>query len=154
MALFYFYFPRKEDVLFEVGVLSAQDAHRKVDRLLRQPYELPAIIVAVLATLEQTMRRNPPELLVEAVLEGYRQEQRALAEGRRHERISTSSPSCSSGPRSTASYPKISIFGIWPTWRSRWWQRVSATGRPASTGSDRSPRSSDGKSPRSSRARR
>ena len=28
-ALFYFYFPRKEDVLFEVGMLSTDAAHRQ-----------------------------------------------------------------------------------------------------------------------------
>src|SRR6201998_1062078 len=37
-ALFYFYFPRKEDVLFEVGVLSTQSAQRTVHDLLSRPY--------------------------------------------------------------------------------------------------------------------
>ncbi len=88
-ALFYFYFPRKEEVLFEAGVLSTEDAHRRAQELLRKPYELSAVIVAALASLEQTMRRNPPDLIIEAVLEGYRQEHRALAEGKSHDRIST-----------------------------------------------------------------
>ena len=43
------------------------------------------MIVAVLATLERTMRRNPPELLIEVTLESHRTEQRALAEGRSDE---------------------------------------------------------------------
>jgi len=88
-ALFYFYFPHKEDVLFEAGVLSTENAHRRARELLRKPYELSAVIGAALTSLEQTMRRNPPELIIEAVLEGYRQEHRAQAEGKTHDRIST-----------------------------------------------------------------
>lgn len=78
-ALFYFYFPRKEDALIEAGVLSTREALRKGRDLVARPYDLPEVIVAVLATLEQTMRRNPPDLLVEAVLESHRAEHRALA---------------------------------------------------------------------------
>jgi AcrR family transcriptional regulator len=72
-ALFYFYFPRKEDVLFEVGVLSTEAAHSVAAEMLTKPYEIPAVIRAVLASLEDTMRGNPPELIIEAILEGYRQ---------------------------------------------------------------------------------
>jgi AcrR family transcriptional regulator len=72
-ALFYFYFPRKEDVLFEVGVLSTDAAHQVAARMLATPYEVPAVINAVLATLEDTMRTSTPELIIEAILEGYRQ---------------------------------------------------------------------------------
>jgi AcrR family transcriptional regulator len=72
-ALFYFYFPRKEDVLFEVGVLSTDAAHRKATAMLQKPYEVPAVITAVLTSLEDTMRGSPPELIIEAILEGYRQ---------------------------------------------------------------------------------
>jgi AcrR family transcriptional regulator len=72
-ALFYFYFPRKEDVLFEVGVLSTDAAHSVAAEMLTRPYEIPTVIRAVLATLEDTMRGNPPELIIEAILEGYRQ---------------------------------------------------------------------------------
>jgi AcrR family transcriptional regulator len=72
-ALFYFYFPRKEDVLFEVGVLSTDAAHRVATEMLAEPYEIPAVITAVLATIEETMRRSTPELIIEAILEGYRQ---------------------------------------------------------------------------------
>lgn len=81
-ALFYFYFPHKEDALLEAGLLSTREARRKWRELVNQPYDLPDVIVAVLATLEDTMRRNPPELLIEATLESHRAEQRALAEGR------------------------------------------------------------------------
>ena len=72
-ALFYFYFPRKEDALFEVGVLSTDAAHDTAREVMGKPYEVPAVITAVLETLEVTMRGSTPELLMEAILEGYRQ---------------------------------------------------------------------------------
>src|SRR6476659_2861152 len=72
-ALFYFYFPRKEDVLFEVGALSPDAAHSVATDMLSKPYEVPAVSTAVLASLEDTMRRSTPELIIEAILEGYRQ---------------------------------------------------------------------------------
>jgi len=72
-ALFYFYFPRKEDVLFEVGVVSTDAAHAVATAMLAKPYEVPAVITAVLASLEDTMRRSTPELIIEAIIEGYRQ---------------------------------------------------------------------------------
>ncbi len=72
-ALFYFYFPRKEDVLFEVGVLSTDAAHDKAREVMGRPYEVSSVITAVLVSLEETMRTSPPELLLEAILEGYRQ---------------------------------------------------------------------------------
>jgi AcrR family transcriptional regulator len=72
-ALFYFYFPRKEDVLFEVGVLSTEVAHGVATEMLARPYEVAAIVAAVLASIEDTMRRSTPELIIEAILEGYRQ---------------------------------------------------------------------------------
>ena len=72
-ALFYFYFPRKEDLLFEVGALSTDAAHDKARELMTKPYEVPAVVAAVLETLEATMRTSTPELLMEAILEGYRQ---------------------------------------------------------------------------------
>jgi AcrR family transcriptional regulator len=72
-ALFYFYFPRKEDVLFEVGVLSTGAVHGVATELMAKPYEVPSVIAAVLTSLENTMRSNPPELIIEAILEGYRQ---------------------------------------------------------------------------------
>jgi AcrR family transcriptional regulator len=72
-ALFYFYFPRKEDVLFEVGVLSTEAAHSAAAQMLTKPYDIPAVVRTVLASLEDTMRGSPPELIIEAILEGYRQ---------------------------------------------------------------------------------
>jgi AcrR family transcriptional regulator len=78
-ALFYFYFPRKEDVLFEVGVLSTQAARRTAHELLAKPYEVDDVIDAALLTLERSMARNPRELIIETILEGYRHEHRILA---------------------------------------------------------------------------
>ncbi|MDT5010778.1 MAG: hypothetical protein QOH57_2395 [Mycobacterium sp.] len=78
-ALFYFYFPRKEDVLFEVGVLSTQSAQRTARALLDKPYEITAVVDAALRTLERSMTRNPRELIIETILEGYRHEHRILA---------------------------------------------------------------------------
>ncbi|MCZ8378779.1 TetR/AcrR family transcriptional regulator [Mycobacterium sp. CPCC 205372] len=78
-ALFYFYFPRKEDVLFEVGVMSTQSARRTVLTMIDKPFELSAAIAAALTDLERSMARNPPELVIAAILEGYRHEHRILA---------------------------------------------------------------------------
>jgi AcrR family transcriptional regulator len=72
-ALFYFYFPRKEDVLFEVGVLSTDAARQVAIQMQAKPYDVPAVISAVLESLEETMRASTPELIIEAILEGYRQ---------------------------------------------------------------------------------
>ena len=80
-ALFYFYFPRKEDVLFEVGVMSTQSAHATIHDLLDEPYEIEAVVSAAMTTLERSMARNPRELVIEAILEGYRHEHRILADG-------------------------------------------------------------------------
>ena len=80
-ALFYFYFPRKEDVLFEVGVMSTQTAQRTIHDLLTKPYEIDDVIAAALTTFERSMARNPRELVIETILEGYRHEHRILADG-------------------------------------------------------------------------
>ncbi|KGI69168.1 TetR/AcrR family transcriptional regulator [Mycolicibacterium rufum] len=80
-ALFYFYFPRKEDVLFEVGVLSTQSASRTIHAMLDKPYEIDAVLRAALTAFERSMARNPPELIIETILEGYRHEHRILAAG-------------------------------------------------------------------------
>lgn len=72
-ALFYFYFPRKEDVLFEVGIMSTDAAHHAATDMLQKPYEVADVVTAVLENLEDTMRGSTPELLTEAILEGYRQ---------------------------------------------------------------------------------
>src|SRR6476646_11278714 len=65
-ALFYFYFPRKEDVLFEVGVVSTDTAHNVATEMMAKPYDIPAVVTAVLASLERTMRTSTPELIIEA----------------------------------------------------------------------------------------
>ena len=80
-ALFYFYFPRKEDVLFEVGVVSTQTAHRTISSLLDGDYEIGAVIAAALRAFEKSMARNPRDLIIETILEGYRHEHRLLADG-------------------------------------------------------------------------
>lgn len=78
-ALFYFYFPRKEDVLFEIGVMSTQSARATIHGLLDGPYEIVDVVSAAMTTLERSMARNPRELVIEAILEGYRHEH--LADG-------------------------------------------------------------------------
>jgi AcrR family transcriptional regulator len=78
-ALFYFYFPAKEDVLFEVGLLSTRAAQKTVGDLLKRDYDVVAVIAQALRSLERSMARNPRDLIVETILEGYRQEQRVLA---------------------------------------------------------------------------
>ena len=80
-ALFYFYFPRKEDVLFEIGVMSTRSAQETINRLLDEPYEIREVVAAALTTLGQSMVRNPGELVIETILEGYRHEHRILAQG-------------------------------------------------------------------------
>ena len=78
-ALFYFYFPAKEDVLFEVGLLSTRAAQKTVRSLLQTDYEVDAVIAGALRTLERSMARNPRDLIIETILEGYRHEHRILA---------------------------------------------------------------------------
>jgi len=79
-ALFYFYFPRKEDVLFEVGVLSTRSAQRTTRTLLDdKDYDVSSVIAAALTSLQRSMARNPRELVIETILEGYRHEHRILS---------------------------------------------------------------------------
>ncbi|MFC5745348.1 TetR/AcrR family transcriptional regulator [Actinomadura rugatobispora] len=80
-ALFYVYFARKEDVLWEMEVFTMRDAHRAAEAVASRPYELVDLIEAVIELLEHNMRRYPPELIFEAVIETYRTERRALADG-------------------------------------------------------------------------
>lgn len=77
-ALFYFYFPRKEDVLFEVGVMSTRSAQRVIVDMLDGDYDVPTVIAAALSDLGRSMARNPRELIIETILEGYRHEHRIL----------------------------------------------------------------------------
>jgi AcrR family transcriptional regulator len=78
-ALFYFYFPAKEDVLFEVGLLSTRAAQKTIRSLLETDYEVESVIAEALRSLERSMARNPRDLIVATILEGYRQEHRVLA---------------------------------------------------------------------------
>lgn len=78
-GLFYFYFPAKEDILFEVGLLSTRAAQKKVRALLRADYDVEAVIGEALRSLERSMARNPRELIIQTILEGYRHEHRILA---------------------------------------------------------------------------
>jgi AcrR family transcriptional regulator len=78
-ALFYFYFPAKEDVLFEVGLLSTRAARKTVRSRLQSSYDVQAVIAEALRSLERSMARNPRELIIETILEGYRHEHRILA---------------------------------------------------------------------------
>lgn len=80
-ALFYVYFSRREDVLLEVEVFAMRDAHQAARALASRPYELPDLITALIETLEHQMRKYPPEVVFEAVMESHRLEARALAEG-------------------------------------------------------------------------
>nr|WP_242423934.1 TetR/AcrR family transcriptional regulator [Frankia sp. EI5c] len=77
-GLFYFYFPRKEDMLFEISLQSTDAAKQTARELSQGRYEISAVVTATLTSLERSMRRNPPELIFEMVMEGYRYEQRSL----------------------------------------------------------------------------
>jgi AcrR family transcriptional regulator len=78
-ALFYFHFPAKEDVLFEVGLASTRAARKTVHEQLRGDYDLEDVITRALRSLERSMARNPRDLIVETILEGYRHERRILS---------------------------------------------------------------------------
>ena len=78
-ALFYFYFPAKEDVLFEVGVISTRTAQKTMRSLLQTDYDVDEVIANGLRSIERSMARNPRELIIETILEGYRHEHRILA---------------------------------------------------------------------------
>ncbi|WP_176611381.1 TetR/AcrR family transcriptional regulator [Actinomadura sp. WMMB 499] len=76
-ALFYVYFARREDVLMEIEIFTMRDAHLAARDVAARPYELVDLIRAVIDVLERGMRRYPPELVFETVIETYRIEQRA-----------------------------------------------------------------------------
>ena len=78
-ALFYFYFPAKEDVLFEVGLLSTRAAQKTMRAQLRTDYDVESVIAEALRSLERSMARNPRDLIIETILEGYLHELRILA---------------------------------------------------------------------------
>ena len=78
-ALFYFHFDGKEDILFEVGVMSTLAAQKVIRAHLDGDYDLEAVIKAALQAMERSMTRNPRELIVEAILVGYRQQYRHMS---------------------------------------------------------------------------
>jgi AcrR family transcriptional regulator len=78
-ALFYFYFPAKEDVLFEVGLLSTRAAQKTVRSLLETDYDVESVVAEALRSLGRSMARNPRDLIIETILEGYRHEHRILS---------------------------------------------------------------------------
>ena len=84
-ALFYFYFPAKEDVLFEVGLLSTRAAQKKVRAMLDTDYQVENVVAEALRSLERSMARNPKDLIVETILEGYRHEHRILSGAERND---------------------------------------------------------------------
>ena len=81
-ALFYFHFDGKEDILFEVGVMSTLAAQKVIRRTSTAP-TIEVVIKAALQAMERSMARNPRELIVEAILVGYRQQYR-FGRPRRH----------------------------------------------------------------------
>jgi AcrR family transcriptional regulator len=80
-ALFYVYFARKEDLLLEIEAFTMRDAHLAAQHAAVGRHEVHDVIKAVLATLERQVRQYPPELIFELVLETYRLERQALANG-------------------------------------------------------------------------
>ena len=71
-GLFYFYFERKEDILFELGMSSVDTVTRRIHELLADDYDVLDVIHESLVAMERAMRPNPPDLVARAVLEGYR----------------------------------------------------------------------------------
>jgi AcrR family transcriptional regulator len=80
-SLFYVYFSRREDVLLEAEIFAMTGAHQAARKVAAGPYELADLIEVVIKPLERRMRRYPPELIFECVMESYRLEGRAIAEG-------------------------------------------------------------------------
>jgi AcrR family transcriptional regulator len=80
-ALFYVYFSRKEDVLFEAEIFTIRDAHAAAQSVTVRPYELVDLIAAVVETLIRRTRRFPPDLVFESVIQSYRLERLALSGG-------------------------------------------------------------------------
>ena len=140
-ALFYFYFPAKEDVLFEVGLLSTRAAQKKVRAMLDTDYQVENVVAEALRSLERSMARNPRDLIVETILEGYRHEHRILAGAersdirRRHVRRPVRRRL-----KPTASWPPTSTSSICRTSPGCTSARAYATGRQAVSATVHSPK--------------
>jgi AcrR family transcriptional regulator len=80
-ALFYVYFARKEDVLLEIEMFTMRDAHLAARKTATGDYQLRDVVAAILSALEPQVRQYPPDLVFELVLETYRLERQALADG-------------------------------------------------------------------------
>ena len=139
-ALFYFYFPAKEDVLFEVGLLSTRAAQKTVHQHLAGDYDVHAVITQALRSLERSMARNPRDLIVETILEGYRQEQRILSGDRPTMSTPICSASCSPGRRPTASWPTTLTCPTCRDWLRCMSARACGIGPSAASATGPSPR--------------
>jgi AcrR family transcriptional regulator len=80
-SLFYVYFSRREDVLLEAEIFAMSGAHQAARKITEGSYDLADLVAAVIQPLERRMRRYPPDLIFECVMESYRLEGRAIAEG-------------------------------------------------------------------------
>ena len=72
-------------MLFEVGLLSTRAAQKTVRAMLDTDYDVEAVIAEALRSLERSMARNPRDLIIETILEGYRHEHRILAGDERND---------------------------------------------------------------------
>jgi hypothetical protein len=66
-------------VLFEVGLASTRAARTTVQQQMRGDYDVEHVVLRALRSLERSMARNPRDLIVETILEGYRHEGRILS---------------------------------------------------------------------------
>lgn len=80
-ALFYVYFSRKEDVLQDAELFAMREAHVTASSAMSASPSLEHAVAAVIETLASRMRQYPPDLVFEAVIESYRLERRAYADG-------------------------------------------------------------------------
>ena len=98
----------------------------KAREVMRGPYEVSSVITAVLGTLESTMRDSTPELLREAILEGYRQ----AAAGHDHlERTSVIFAEVFGKAQDDGKLPADFDIATSRSSHSHWSARVPATGR-------------------------
>src|SRR3546814_21010658 len=62
-ALFYFYFPAKEDILFEVGLLSPPAAPKTVHSLRAKAYDPETLVGGALRSVERSQAHTPPAII-------------------------------------------------------------------------------------------
>ena len=141
-ALFYFYFPAKEDVLFEVGLLSTRAAQKTVRALLRTDYDVESVVADALRSLERSMARNPRDLIIETILEGYRHELRILAGDLPGNVDADMFGELFAKAQQDGKQRPMSTRATCPGWRRCTSARVSGTGPQAITTAARSPTAS------------